>query len=317
MSSEIHKLFQSFVNDILKVFPEYEQRLTTYYKEILSSDEYVSNPKLDEFLSNIDLISEKVVNQDITLFQSDPIILQNISFKLIWNSDISTVTKNNIWDYLKTFCMLKIKLDSDEKISSVLKLIESKEKVKDKETFENIKRLKKLNEDLDVGKLQDVVDKNPESLTNNLGNIDEIFKDTGIGKIAKEITDDLDIEGIMKNGGGIEDIFSGGGMMNILQSISSKVSEGGDQLDSGKLVEEATSICDSMQGNPLFTSLLNMQGSMMGNMKEPTPKQSSDNNNIKNINVSDGSHNPNVTQQRLRKKLQEKKQNKLTVEKLD
>ena len=32
-------------------------------------------------------ISDQVINKDVTLFEDDPIILQNVSFKLIWNAD--------------------------------------------------------------------------------------------------------------------------------------------------------------------------------------------------------------------------------------
>ncbi len=320
MSENIYKLFTSFVDDIIKVFPEYEKRLKTYYKDILDSDVKGENPKMSEFLENIELISDKIVDQDITLFQEDPIILQNVSFKIIWNSDISPQTKNNLWNYLRTFCMLKINLDSNEKISEVLKSIESKEKVKDKETLKNMKKLKKLNQEFDIKQIEKVVNENPESLSTGMDNIDKMFKDTNIGKIAKEITDDLDIEGIMQNGGGLEDIFNGGNMMNIIQSISSKMSEKEGDLDTGNLMEEATNICSSMKGNPIFSSLLNMQGGMMEAMNAESNTTESNttesNNEVRNINVSDKTHNPNVTRQRLQKKLKEK-QKSVTVEKLD
>jgi hypothetical protein len=103
MSENIYKLFTSFVDDIIIVFPEYEKRLKTYYKEILDTDVQDEHPKMSEFLENIELISDKIVDQDITLFQEDPIILQNVSFKLIWNSDNTAQTKNNLWNYLRTF----------------------------------------------------------------------------------------------------------------------------------------------------------------------------------------------------------------------
>tara|TARA_Y100000817_G_C16846880_1_gene540403 strand:+ start:871 stop:1818 length:948 start_codon:yes stop_codon:yes gene_type:complete len=315
MSENIYKLFTSFVNDIINVFPEYEKRLKTYYKDILESENQGESPKLTEFLENIELISDKIVEQDITLFQEDPIILQNVSFKLIWNSDISSQTKNNLWNYLRTFCMLKINLESTDKISEVLKSIESKEKVKDKETLKNMKKLRKLNKEFDIKGIEKVVNENPESLNSGMDSIDSMFKDTDIGKIAKEITDDLDIEGIMQNGGGIEDIFNGGNMMNIIQSISSKMSEKEGELNTDNLMKEATDICSSMQGNPIFSSLLNMQGGMMGAMNAGND-ESNDNSEVRNINVSDKSHNPNVTRQRLQKKLKEKQKN-VTVEKLD
>ena len=132
MSENSSKLLQSFINDIIDVFPEYENRLLKYYQPKL--EEGIVNDKLTEFLENIDLISEKIVNKDIKLFDEDPIILQNVSFKLLWNTkDISDQTKNSIWKYLQTFCAMNIQNNSEkEKIDEVIKSIESHEKVKDK-----------------------------------------------------------------------------------------------------------------------------------------------------------------------------------------
>jgi hypothetical protein len=92
--------------------------------------------------------------------------------------------------------------------------------------------------------------------------------------------------------------------------------EGGD---AGNLMEEATQICGQMKDNPIFSSLLNnMQGSMP-NAEQPTqPTQpiQPTTNQVKNINVSDSSHNPNKTRERLQKKLQAKQKN-VMVDKTD
>ena len=53
--------------------------------------------------------------------------------------------------------------------------------------------------------------------------MDKMFENTGIGKLAKETTEELDIENMINNGG-IQDLFSGGNMANISQTISSKMS---------------------------------------------------------------------------------------------
>ena len=62
-----------------------------------------------------------------------------------------------------------------------------------------------------------------EDSSNEMKKMEEMFKNTGIGKIAKDITDELNIEQMLENGGGIEDIFKGENMGNIIQSISSKI----------------------------------------------------------------------------------------------
>ena len=301
MSENINKLFKSFIDDIINVFPEYKKRLLSYYKDAIESNQK-ENP-----------ISNQVINKDVTLFEDDPIILQNVSFKLIWNADISDQTKNSIWKYLQTFCIVNIQSESTtEKINEVIKLIDSNEKVKDKETVRNMKKLKKLNETFDIKEVKKVISENPESIGDGVNQMDTMFENTSIGKIAKEITKDLDIESIVSNGGGIEDLLSGGGMANIMKTISSKMSDKEGQLDTDQLMKEATEICGSMEGNPLFSSLLGMQGDMFKNMsqEEPSPPSST-----KQINLNNPSHNPNIMKERLQRKLKEKQN--MTVEKID
>ena len=108
MSENVNKLFKSFIDDIIVVFPEYKKRLLSYYKDAIETEEGKENPKLKEFLENINDISDKIIDKEITLFDEDPIILQNVSFKLLWNADISDQTKNTIWKYLQSFCIINI-----------------------------------------------------------------------------------------------------------------------------------------------------------------------------------------------------------------
>ena len=312
MSENVNKLFKSFIDDIINVFPEYKGRLLSYYKEVVETKKN-DHPKIIEFLKNMDEISEQVINKDVTLFEEDPIILQNVSFKLIWNSDISDQTRNSIWKYLQTFCIVNIQSESTtEKINDVIKLIDSNEKVKDKETVRNMKKLKKLNEEFDIKEIKKIISENPESIDQGVNQMDTMFENTNIGKIAKEITQDLDIESIVSNGGGIEDLLTGGGMANIMKTITSKMSDKEGQMDTDQLMKEATEICGSMEGNPLFSSLLGMQGDMFKNMSQEAPSPQPD---TKQINLNNSSHNPRTTKERLQKKLKEKQN--MTIEKID
>ena len=320
MSENSSKLFKSFVKDIIDVFPEYEKRLMKYYKSTLESDN-TDDIKLTEFLENVNEISAKIIDKDITVFENDPVILQNVSFKVLWTSaGMSDQSKNSIWKYLQTFCAINIQGESaQDKIDDVLKKIESNEKVKDKETLKNMKKLQKLNEQFDIKEIENVIKENPGTVDEGMSEMDKMFENTSIGQIAKEITEELDIENILNNGGGIQDLFSGGNMANIMQTISSKMADKKDTMDSDGLMDEATNICNSMQGNPLFSSLLGMQGGVMESMlsgmgaqndkpipSQPTPEQ------VRNIEIKDTTHDPNKTKSRLQKKLKEKQ---MTVEK--
>jgi len=67
-----------------------------------------------------------------------------------------------------------------------------------------------------------------------------------------------------------------------------------------------------MEGNPLFSSLMGMQGDMMKNLQQPKQEEQT-----RKINLSNPSHDPNPTKQRLQKKLKEKQMKNMTVEKVD
>tara|TARA_Y100001958_G_C21246781_1_gene577514 strand:+ start:410 stop:1345 length:936 start_codon:yes stop_codon:yes gene_type:complete len=311
MSESATKLFKSLIEDIINVFPEYEKRLMKYYSKTIESEDN-EDPKLKEFLENIDEISDKIIEKDISLFNEDPVILQNVSFKIIWNSDISDQTKNSLWKYLQSFCIINIQNKSGkDKIQEVIKNIEANEKVKDKETLKNMKKMKKLNETFDINEIKNALESNPETVEKGMNEMDKMFENTGIGKLAKEITEELDIENMINNGG-IQDLFSGGNMANIMQTISSKMSDNQD-MNSDDLMKEATNICNSMQGNPLFSSLMGgMSGDLMGSLTGQNMPENP-NQPVKNIKIGDKKHDPNKTRERLQKKLKEK----TTVEKKD
>ena len=97
-----------------------------------------------------------------------------------------------------------------------------------------------------------------------------------------------------------------------LDAKGSKMSDKEGQLDTSKLMEEATNICGSMQGNPLFSSLMGMQGDMMKNMGQE-PSNQGDSSQTKKINLNNPSHDPNPTKQRLQRKLKEKQSQNMTI----
>ena len=296
MSQNINILFKSFVNDIIKVFPEYSDRLNTYYQKILTSEEdTISDDKLDEFMVNIDKISSKIADGDVSIFQSDPILLQNISFKMISGSkETSSQTKNSIWKYLQSFCIHNInKQQTKEKTEAVKKCIELNEKITDKETLRNMKKLKKLTESLN----KDIISKDPVNGMDGMDGMEEMFQNTSIGKIAKELTEELNIESMVGGeGGGIEQLFTGDNMMNIMQSIGNKVSS----LDNSEndIMKEAMDITKVMNGNPLFSSL-------MSGLQPPTDNTSVGTTNNTGMD-KDFSHNSNNTKRRLQNKLKER-----------
>jgi len=304
MAEKLVETFKSFIKDITDVFPEYKSRLYDYYGDCKDTT------KVTEFLGNIKRNYSKISEKDESLFESDPILLQNVSFKTIWNSDISVATKDSIWKYLQCFCIMQITQESSEKMEDVMKSIQMNEKVKDKKTVEQMKILKKLNESIQS--------KEGDMDTSTMNDINNVLGDTKIGQIAKKISEDINIEEMMggSENPSMENLFDGDNMSKIFSAISSSVGEMGDTTD---LLAEATNICGVMKDNPLFSNMLNMgeegggendmmaqmmQGMMGGLMggggapqPSPQPRQSL---------PRDTSHSGDATRERLRRKLQDK-----------
>lgn len=330
MNDNSKKLLRSFILDIVKVFPEYKKRLHKQYSNILS-DEGKCEELLSSFFENIEEIEEDLSENNFSVFDTDPIILNNVSFKLIWNSNISKDTKNNIWRYLQTFCVYNINnKQGKEDIDDVLNSIKQHEKVSDKGTLTNMKLLKKLSESLNSNIVIDLltdkkVDKPIDDVKNvslnekmdGIKGMEDLLENSNIGKIAKEVTEELDIENMIQGGEGIESLMNGENMMNIFKSISQKIDN-----EDGNIMEEAMDISRNMKDNPLFSSLMSTMGQGLSQMNNPDkmktqsntyPPVHPDNRKINLTNTHDGS----TTRKRLQKKLQERTEGKIDVNKKD
>lgn len=330
MSDNSKVLFKSFILDIVKVFPEYEKRLKKQYSNIFEEDQEC-NDIISSFYENVEEISKELSENKFSVFEDDPILLNNVSFKLIWNSNISNETKNNIWRYLQTFCVYNInnKLGKGKgEVEDVLNSIKQKEKISDKSTLNNMKLLKKLSESLNSNIVLELLtkgeinetpkkeipeeNKNPMNIP-GMDGMEDILENSSIGKIAKEVSEELNIESMISSGEGIESLMNGDNMMNIFKSISQKI----ENNDGGNILEEAMDISKNMKDNPLFSSLMSTMSGSMANMEagldNMKPPQNPDNRRINLSNNHDGS----ATKKRLQRKLQEKNEGKIDVNKKD
>ena len=309
MEEKLLKIFKGFINDLIKVFPEHKESLETNYKDILELDNLVidDNEIIKGFLKMVDNISDDITNKNDEVFTDDLYLIKDISMKTIWSSDISNKTRESIWKYLQSICLINITINSNDKINEVLKSLESNEKVKDKKTVKEMKKMKKINENLQKESNDTAVPENMENLLEN----------TSIGNLAKEITEGLNIDE-----GNAEDLLKPENMMNIFQTINTTLNDkiNNKEIDMNNLFGEASGLMNNdMMGNmmgmfgnmmgqsntgngqaPDMSDMMNMMGNMMGQPQaqpqaQPQKKKTKDN------------HDPNVVRERLRKKLESKK----------
>ena len=314
-------LFKGFINDIMKVFPEHKECIHKNYDDILDLDNLNidENGIIKEFLDLIDSNSDSITNKDSEIFTDEFYLIKEVSMKSIWDSGISDKTKENIWKYLQSFCLINISKNSNDQINEVLKSIESKEKIKDKKTLKDIKKIKKINENLK----NNTEEQSGGSAAGEgkLNDMDNLINNTSIGNLAKEITEDLKLDEMGEDG--LNDFMKPENMMNIFQKINTTLSDkiSNNELDGNALLGEASGL---MNENDMMKGMMSMFSNMgnsgngnnpdmpdlsgMMNMFQGMNSQNNQNNQ-QNTNSS-GNHNPDVVRDRLRNKLNNKNNKK-------
>mgnify|MGYP001266517864 FL=1 len=293
-------VFKNFIQDIIKVFPEYKLKLEDVYMEVLllESCQLDQQELLLEFLDRVHKLNKKITNKDESVFDEDPMILTDISFKHMWSTNISDKTKEAIWKYLQTFCLLAINHKSSQDLQSALSdLSDNKEiDIKDKNVASDVKKIKKMTENMQ----EPLPEPSPEPEGSNpLENMEQMMLQSDIGKIAQEVSQSLDIESMLDSDSDnpmevFQKLMSGDGLGKIMNTIHTTVSQKVDtgEIDQEAMVQQAQSMYQSMGQNPMFQALSMMQG-MQGQgqgqgMPEPAQPR-------------------NKTQERLQKKLKQRK----------
>lgn len=282
INKQITSIFSSFIRDLSKTFPELKNSLYRNYESELTS-EFVNIdecPKIKSFLDKIKENERFIKDKDESFFEKDFELLEEISFKRLWEKNISDKTKNIIWKYLQSFSIININLNSSDELKDLLDSIkdteeiskeEIKEEIKDKQTARDLKDLKKLTEDINSSD-----DTSGEGdLEGMLGNM----MDSDIGKIAKEVAETMDFESMLGNVDESSNPMElmtqllnpekmGSIFQNINEIMNQKMEKG--DLDPESLKKEAEGMYGNMAQNPMFAS---MMGQMNENEKELTEEE--------------------------------------------
>ena len=313
--------YRSFVNDIITTFPEFKELVKEYYGEFLTVGDSNDDKHVKRFMRKIKDYKTQIGKKDESIFEESLFLIKNVDFKTIWSSDeLSTSNKETIWEYIQTLFVLGETIISDS--DKIKKMVENFKNLRNTTTGEEIENnteetdemaemIKKLSEQ------QQNATENSESGSGLGGGLNEdMLKNGMIGKLAQELSEEINIDNLnlnMDDSENVDDIFSNliSGdnpmkFMNLLQKVGSKiqdkVSSGG--LDQEKLVEEATSMMGALTGgNPLLDNLMKMGGGLGGGGTPPRTQQEA-------TAHASNPHTGNSTRDRLRRKLEAKKNGK-------
>lgn len=283
-------LFSKFIRDISKTYPETKNCLYRNYGDYLDDDikKDINDEKIQNFINIIHENHTLITNKDDDFFELEINVLEEISFKNLWSKNISDKTKKIFWKYLQSFALISINLKSNNALSEALEKINDDEFSKDilgnREVARDLSEIKKLAD----GIKEEIKDEDETGLEDMIGGL----MDTGIGSIAKEVAENVDMEKMfgtiddnanpmdiisnMMNPDKMNEIFS-----NIGQVVEKKKQSG--EFTEDTLKSEAEGLYGQMGSNPLFSNLMKQMGGggmpMPGGMVPPSNVDVSEENN--------------------------------------
>jgi len=306
---------RDFVRDIQETFPEYRDLLGEYYTDILTEESQNTDKHVKRFMRKMREFKTEISTKSSDLYKEPIFILKNLDFKILFESEeLSNDNREKMWEYIQTLFVLGESIINDsERVKKLVK---------------NFKRLRTPDEGTTEGaaegpaeSTEEAPDEEDEHILNMLKNLSErkpdkpldenMFENGMIGKLAQELSEELDIEKMGLNiseDSNVDSIFSnllsGNNpmkFMNLIQTVGQKIQTKMDEngLDQEALVNEATSMMSNLQGsNNLFDNLMKQAGNL-GGMPNPGQGQGQGQGQSQE---STG----NATRDRLRRKLEER-----------
>ena len=272
VETQLFSIFSSFIRDLSKTYPEIKNCLYRNYEDcITNTDKPIKDfPRLQKFLDLIQEHEKYITDKNSEFFDLEIDLLEEISFKNLWSKNISGKTRETIWKYLQTFQIININLTSNAQLQEALSQIGSNTVMEvDKKTAKDLKKLKKLSKDV-----KEEIPSGENELEDMLGGL----MDSGIGSIAKEVAEQMDVEkmfgSVNENSNPMElmaQMMNPEKMGSIFQNINSVMEK---KVESGELTQEslkaeAGGMMGKMGENEMFKN-------MMGQMNPEGMRQNAD-----------------------------------------
>ena len=293
---EFKKVIGDFISDISNTFPEYLPIINRWWKtkeDILTEEEIISDrkQKINAIFSHcIHVFPERffdILYQNVEIFKEDSAVntefLPGISFKYLWNCDISDKTKETIWKYLQLILLSIIGSVKDQSaFGDTAKLFESinEDEFKDKlqETLEKMQNLFEKDDTAEGEKAETT----GATGGMNMPSADEIHSHINgmlggkLGDLAREIAEEtagnlnIDMENVTDVKGVFQNLFKNPGkLMNLVKNVGDKLDTKikSGEINQSELMAEASEIMNKMKDMPGMGDIQSMLGKMgMGGM---------------------------------------------------
>tara|TARA_Y100000589_G_C27120949_1_gene616443 strand:+ start:159 stop:1310 length:1152 start_codon:yes stop_codon:yes gene_type:complete len=322
--SSFNITLKQFINEISETFPEFQKTISKNYGDLEPSSEKYAK----QFSKNIEKYHIQISCKNEDMFKEENIfLLEGIDFHIIWNSNISHGTKEAIWKYLHTLLLLGNTINSEfDDISCLMNDLSkavSDENI-DKEKLDNLnEQVKSM-----LNVIQNLTDENKTKSTENSSSDSgeksfsgDIFENSKIGKLAQELAKDINVDSLglnideknpPQNPKDIFDNIIGKNpmkLMGLIQNVGNKIQNkiGSGEINESELINEAQQMMSNLNNNDLFKNAFGGQGGM------PDMSSLFSQMNTGNTRVDQNKVRKYSTQERLRRKLEKKRQESLNT----
>jgi hypothetical protein len=326
-NEKFYEYYKSFLKDIILSFPELKEDIRESHASLLKSQYPISEKKrakCGRFRKKVYVYllgkGAEIGSKDSKLFlneDSNENLANDIDFKEIWESSISDSSREQLWNYVQTFYMLAVSEKTNKDLSSIFKNLDST--MKGSGDIDLVNNLKSVTENMTKA-----MEKKKEEGIEEIGDVDSmkteldgIMGNTFIGKLAEDISKDLNIEE-MVNSSNPADMMSGllggddssGNLMGLIDKIGDNINSkvGSGEINHMQLLEEAQGMLSNLQSSPLFGNLMEGMGGMggMGDLSSMQASMAA----MQATQATPTSNPLNPTQERLQKKLKKKQNDK-------
>ena len=303
---EFSKVIHDFISDMITTFPEYEGIINKWWKNksfdnIEDEEERNSEIVKDkenrlQFIFNycVNVYPERffdIIYKNNEIFSNDSSIntdfLPGISFKYLWQLEISDSTRDTIWKYLQLIAISIIgSVQNKEAFGNTAKLFDNidENEFKDKleETLEKMQELfdSNFDENLQEGEQGEGEQGEEGESTRtgmNMPSANDIHNHinnmlTGkIGNLAKEIAEEtandlnIDMENVTDIKGVFQNLFKNPGKLmgmvkNVGDKLDTKIKSG--EIKESELIAEASELMSNMKNMPGMGDIQSMLGKM-------------------------------------------------------
>ena len=216
-NNKLIKIYKSFINDLVNVYPEQKTNIYNVYQVELINDDY--NIEDTKFNNICHLLIDKydlLINNNENIFNER--ILENVDFNKLWKSNITPKTRHSIWNYLQSMALVYLSYNISKELNCPLSQIKGKKLTSSQ--LDKIKKIKGLS--VKIKEAAPNVTNDPQ--LSKIFNMTKTFENTNIGNIAKNITQDLDINNLIGNNSNpMELLQDPSKFMNMFNGLDKKI----------------------------------------------------------------------------------------------